>query len=176
MAEHMKAHITDLNRKANVDALTSVRNKGAFTSYIEDIQKKLAEDPAAGEFAVGVFDCDDLKSVNDRYGHDKGDIYLKTACQLICKVFQHSPVFRIGGDEFAAVLRNDDFENRDVLMDRFEKRAAEINAGTKNSWEQVHVAMGIAVYDPEQDRSVIDTVRRADKVMYTNKRAHKKNS
>ena len=42
-----------------------------------------------------------------------------------------------------------------------------------NRWEQVHVAMGIAVYDPQQDNSVIDTVRRADKEMYANKRKHK---
>ena len=176
MAEHMKAHISDLNRRANVDALTSVRNKGAFSSFIEDIQKKLSEDPAAGEFAVGVFDCDDLKTINDRYGHDKGDIYLKTACRLICVVFQHSPVFRIGGDEFAVVLRNDDFKNREELMSRFEKDSAEICINAKNRWEQVHVAMGIAVYDPEQDQSVIDTFRRADKIMYANKRAHKSNS
>ena len=176
MAEHMKAHISDLNRRANVDALTSVRNKGAFSSFIEDIQKKLSEDPAAGEFAVGVFDCDDLKTINDRYGHDKGDIYLKTACRLICVVFQHSPVFSIGGDEFAVVLSNDDFKNREELMSRFEKDSAEICINAKNRWEQVHVAMGIAVYDPEQDQSVIDTFRRADKIMYANKRAHKSNS
>ena len=176
MAEHMKAHISDLSRRANVDALTSVRNKGAFTSFIEDLQKKLEEDPDAGKFAVGVFDCDDLKTVNDRYGHDKGDIYLKTACQLICKVFQHSPVFRIGGDEFATVLRNDDFDRREELTEWFAQRSVEINAAAKNQWEQVHMAMGIAVYDPEKDRTVIDTVRRADQMMYTNKRAHKSNS
>ena len=176
MAEHMKAHISDLSRRANMDALTSVRNKGAFTYFIEDLQKKLAEDPDTGKFAVGVFDCDDLKTVNDRYGHDKGDIYLKTACRLICVVFQHSPVFRIGGDEFAVVLRNDDFKNREELISRFEKDSAEICINAKNRWEQVHVAMGIAVYDPEQDQSVIDTFRRADKIMYANKRAHKRKS
>ena len=176
MAEHMKAHISDLNKRVFVDALTSVRNKGAFTAYIEDMQKKLTENPSDNEFAIGVFDCDDLKTVNDRYGHDKGDIYLKTATRLICKVFQHSPVFRIGGDEFAVVLRNDDFKNRDELIDKFDADAAEICAAAKNAWEKVHVAMGFAIYDPKQDHSVVDTVRRADKVMYENKQEHKKNS
>ena len=124
-------------------------------------------------FGIGVFDCDDLKSINDKYGHDKGDIYLQTASRLICKTFQHSPVFRIGGDEFAAVLRNDDLHNRETLTAQFEKAMADSIASTGNRWEQVHVAMGIAVFNPQIDNSVIDTVRRADKIMYTNKRQHK---
>ena len=46
-----------------------------------------------------------LKLINDTYGHEKGDIYLKTACNAICDVFRHSPVFRMGGDEFAVLLQ-----------------------------------------------------------------------
>ena len=176
MADHMKEHISDLNRRVNVDALTSVRNKGAFTTFIEDMQAKLDEDPGKGEFAIGVFDCDDLKTVNDLYGHDKGDAYLKTASRLICKVFQHSPVFRIGGDEFAVVLRNDDFSNREALTALIEKNMAESSAATENRWEQVHVSMGIVKYDPQQDHSIMDTVRRADKAMYIYKKNKKANA
>ena len=174
MADHMRAHISDLNKRVYVDALTSVRNKGAFATYIDEMQKKLDEDGYGdAQLAIGVFDCDDLKTVNDQHGHDKGDIYLKTASRLICKVFQHSPVFRIGGDEFSVVLRNEDFQNRDALVAEFEKASAEKNASADNIWEQVHISMGVAVFDPTQDNSVIDTVRRADKLMYTNKRIHK---
>ena len=173
MADHMKEHISELNKRVYVDALTSVRNKGAFANYIEELQAKVEEDPEHTEFAIAAFDCDDLKSVNDLYGHEKGDIYLKTSCRLICKVFQHSPVFRIGGDEFAVVMRGEDYRNRADLTDTFARTAAAVNAGTENRWEEVHVAMGIAAYDPEQDHSVLDTMRRADKVMYTNKRTRK---
>ena len=138
------------------------------------MQKKLDEGAEeSGSFGIGVFDCDDLKTINDKYGHDKGDIYLQTASRLICKVFQHSPVFRIGGDEFSVVLRNDDLQNREALMSAFEKAMADISASTENRWEQVHVAMGVAVFNPQIDNSVIDTVRRADKIMYTNKRQYK---
>ena len=173
MSEHVKAHISDLNRRIYVDALTSVKNKGAFSTFIEDIQKQLDQGQEDVAYAIGVFDCDDLKTINDRYGHDKGDIYLKTTSQLICKVFQHSPVFRIGGDEFAVILRNDDYQNRDALINTFKIRSAEISDSTQNPWEEVHVAIGIAVYDPQLDHSVVDTVRRADKIMYTDKRQHK---
>ena len=173
MAGHMKENITDLSRRANVDALTSVRNKGAFANYIEEMQEKMNKAPESAEYAIGVFDCDDLKTVNDKCGHDKGDIYLRSASQLICKVFQHSPVFRIGGDEFAVVLRDEDLANKRKLITKFETTMEEINAAAGEIWEEVHIAMGIAVYDPQLDHSVMDTVRRADKVMYTNKRIRK---
>ena len=170
----MKDHISDLNKRAYVDALTSVRNKGAYTSYIEEMGARLSDDGGQEtSFAIGVFDCDNLKQINDRYGHEKGDIYLKTASRLICRVFQHSPVFRIGGDEFSVILRNDDYQNREALVQRFNEGMAEISASAKHEWEQVHVAMGIAVYDPQKDRSINDVIRRADEIMYENKRDRK---
>jgi diguanylate cyclase (GGDEF)-like protein len=173
MADHMKEHINDLNKRAYVDALTGVRNKGAYANFIEDMQAKIDAGEEKPEFAIGVFDCDDLKTVNDLYGHDKGDIYLKTASRMICKVFQHSPVFRIGGDEFAVILRNDDYRYREELVATFEKASAENCQMNEKRWEQVSVAIGIAEYDPALDHSVTDTMRRADKVMYINKKKKK---
>lgn len=167
--EHL---VHDLNRKVFVDALTSVRNKGAFDKYIQELQERL-EQGEQGNFAIGVFDCDNLKMVNDRNGHDKGDIYIQTASRLICQVFQHSPVFRIGGDEFAVVLQNEDYRNREELVSRFEKEKKERCAAAANSWEEPHVAIGIAVYDPALDGAATDTMHRADKIMYENKRLGK---
>ena len=161
-----------LNKKAFVDALTSVRNKGAYAEYIDELQKRVDQEEGL-EFAIGVFDCDNLKSVNDQHGHDKGDEYLKGASRLICRVFQHSPVFRIGGDEFAVVLMGEDFQNREELVERFNREKEEISSSKTNAWEQVRIALGIAVYDEHTDASVIDTSRRADKIMYANKRAGK---
>ena len=88
-------------------------------------------------------------------------------------MFQHSPVFRIGGDEFSVILQNEDFRNRDALVREFEKGMSEINASSENQWEHVRVAMGISVYDQRNDKYVIDVVRRADKTMYENKRVRK---
>lgn len=174
LTANMKDHISDLNKRAYVDALTSVRNKGAFSTAVEQLQGQVEASNKEMLFAIGVFDCDNLKLINDKYGHDKGDIYLKTACQLICRVFAHSPVFRIGGDEFAVILRNDDYNNREALSRQFDKAKEDISKSAVNKWEQVSVAMGIAVYDPEIDLYVVDTVRRADKIMYANKRQNKK--
>ena len=175
LVKHVKDHINDLNKKVYVDALTSVRNKGAFTAYIQNLQNRLDTSEGPAEFAVGVFDCDNLKKINDKYGHDKGDIYLKTASRLICRVFQHSPVFRIGGDEFAVVLQNEDYKNRDELVSQFIESSKEIRTNAEKDWDQVNVTLGLAVYDPQTDGSVNDVARRADQLMYENKRIRKAN-
>ena len=164
--------VKDLNKRVFIDPLTAVRNKGAFSDYIQSLQKSL-DRKEINEFAVGIFDCNDLKKINDQYGHDKGDIYLKAASGLICSVFEHSPVFRIGGDEFAAFLLNDDYENRQKLLETFEKKSSEICRSAENKWDETHIAYGIACYDPGTDESADETVRRADKAMYENKRRMK---
>ncbi|MBO4449192.1 MAG: transporter substrate-binding domain-containing protein [Clostridiales bacterium] len=164
--------VENLNRLAFVDSLTSVRNKGAYSDYVNSLQERINNEEHF-DLAVGIFDCNDLKSINDRYGHDKGDLYLKAACQLICKVFDHSPVFRIGGDEFAVFLMNGDYNKRDELVELLEKRQKERNAAVENKWDETHIAYGIAVYDPKHDSAVSDTIRRADKAMYENKNQSK---
>lgn len=173
LSNHMKDYISDLNRQVFIDALTSVKNKGAFTSALDTLQTQIDIDPTRVAYAIGVFDCDNLKQINDQYGNEKGDLYLKTACRLICRVFAHSPVFRIGGDEFAVILQHSDYDNREALVKQFEKEKDEICASTDVEWEHVHLTMGITEYDPNQDAYAIDTVRRADALMYTNKRVQR---
>ena len=169
--EHLK--VNDLSKKAFVDALTNVRNKAAFDEYIQKLQKRL-DKTGDFDFAIGMLDCDNLKKVNDVYGHDKGDVYLKGASRLICHVFRHSPVFRLGGDEFAVVLEDEDFRSMEGLVKSFYRRRKELCALAENEWDEVHISLGIAVYDPEIDQSVEDTIRRADQTMYENKRIGKK--
>ena len=173
LAYNMRDHIEGLNRQIYVDSLTLVKNKGAFTAYIDELQDELDKGSCNTGFAIGVFDCDDLKLVNDAHGHDKGDLYIKTASHLICTVFSRSPVFRIGGDEFSVILRNEDFDSREELTARIKKELSDISASAANSWEEVHLSMGIAVYDPGRDHSVNDVVRRADQIMYEEKRLKK---
>ena len=169
LTAHLKTYIGKLNDLAYADALTSVHNKGAFDLYMQGLEAELREPEGPKEFALVVFDCNDLKKVNDSAGHDKGDLYLKAACELICRVFNHSPVFRIGGDEFAAVLQGADFRDREDLVRRFDESSLEIRRQTEVVWDKVDIARGLAVYDPLEDGTVNDVVRRADKLMYEHK-------
>ena len=175
LISHLKGYIGDLNSLAYGDALTSVRNKSAFDIHVRQIQKRVDDANDRPEFAIGIFDCDNLKAINDSYGHDKGDMYLKNSSHLICRVFQHSPVYRIGGDEFAVILQNEDYKKRNELARYFNEKSAEICAFANGQWEKISVAMGFAVYDARIDKTVEDVIRRADRLMYENKRAKKGN-
>ena len=153
---------------ANRDALTGVKSKHAFGAA----ERKLNESIARGEaepFAVAVCDVNNLKTVNDTQGHRAGDLYLKEACSVICHIFQHSPVFRVGGDEFAALLRGGDYENRDKLA----QEIARVSRENRHTGGMV-IACGISEYLPGEDRAVGDVFNRADALMYTHKTALKK--
>lgn len=169
VTSNLKDYISDLNDLAYADSLTSLHNKGAFDIYAKNIQTQMDNHENTIKFAVCIFDCNRLKDVNDKNGHDKGDIYLKESASIICEVFDHSPIFRIGGDEFAAVLLDKDFENREELLKLFDERCAEKRGNETDVWEKVDMARGMADYEPREDTSIYDVVRRADKNMYENK-------
>ena len=157
-----------LNIVANIDPLTQVRNKRAY-----DIKAaRLNENPQP--YGIVMLDLNDLKAVNDTYGHEKGDICIKNLCKIICRIFKHSPVYRMGGDEFVVILENDDYANRDALLgaatDTFRINSENTE---KQPWDRVTAAVGYAVYDPEKDRGVDDVLKRADEAMYKQKRKMK---
>ena len=172
LSDNTKAYISDLNEQVFVDALTHVKNKGAFEKTVKELQEQI-DDGAKPEFAIGAFDCDNLKIINDKYGHDKGDVYLKAASDTISRVFKHSPVFRTGGDEFAVILKKEDYLNREALGTQFDIVSETTNASAAEPWEYVCVSKGFAVFDPATDSTVIQVLQRADKLMYEDKRVRK---
>ena len=175
LVSNLKVYIADLNSKAYSDALTGVKNKGAFDIFAHKLNDQIcaAEADEQPRFAVVMMDCNHLKQINDAFGHAKGDIYLRTACTLICQVFKHSPVFRLGGDEFVALLAGEDYESREELVRFFCRRSEEISSATEHPWERISVAVGMAVYSPKSDPTVEAVFRRADQIMYNNKRIMK---
>ena len=174
LVKHLDEYIDDLNNLAYVDTLTETSNKSAFDVAIQELEQRIKNKEDI-EFAVAIFDCDDLKILNDTYGHDKGNVYLKNTSNVISTVFRNSKVYRIGGDEFAVILTERDYMNRDELAQNFHEKCAEICAFAKEPWKQVKVSMGLATYDPNVDLSSEDVVIHADHLMYEEKRIHKKN-
>lgn len=164
--------VRELSHRVFVDALTSVLNKGGYDDYILHLKERIKKKDVV-EFGICMFDCDNLKVINDKYGHEKGDVYLKTAAKAICEVFQHSPVFRIGGDEFTLILLNEDFKNRTELINLFKVNCNTVNEQAKNDWEQIHISIGCAISELSNMASVDDVLRKADQLMYENKRKRK---
>lgn len=146
------------------DALTNVRNINAYTEFKENVDRDVKKG-TINEFAIVVFDLNDLKHVNDTMGHEAGDKYIQDGCKLICHVFRHSPVFRIGGDEFVAFLMNDDYMNRANLIVIFNKHIdRNLDAGG------VVVSAGISEYVSSSDSGFDEVFTRADELMYSRKK------
>ena len=147
--------------EASVDALTGVKNRHAFLMAEERINNQIAAQRRL-EFAVVVLDVNDLKRVNDTTGHEAGDKYLRAACKIICETFQHSPVFRIGGDEFAVISQGNDYAAIDELIARM--RAHNLEAIETGG---VTIACGMAKHAGEA--SMAPVFERADQSMYEDK-------
>ena len=154
-------HLAQARIEANVDALTGVKNRHAYLMAEERMNAQLDGNPDT-EFAVVILDVNDLKKINDAEGHNAGDRYLRDACRIICKTFKHSPVFRVGGDEFAVIAQGDDYACIDDLMAKMgEQNSEALRSGG------IVIACGMA--KREGDDTVAPVFERADQQMYENK-------
>ena len=149
---------------AYTDPLTGVKSKHAYLDKESSLNRMIKEG-ADLQFAVVSCDVNGLKKVNDTLGHQAGDELLRSASKQICDAFAHSPVFRIGGDEFTVVLDGRDYSNRKELLTVF-KRLAEQNLKEKKAV----VSAGMSDYIPGQDATVLDVFARADANMYEHKK------
>lgn len=149
--------------KARRDGLTGIKNKTAYGEFEVKLNKQIQSGENV-KFAIALCDVNGLKTVNDTLGHIAGDEYIRSASRLVCQTFAHSPVFRIGGDEFVAILRGSDFENRERLEKKFTEAVKE-----NVDQHKVVVACGISVFDKEHDKDVSSVFERADALMYKNK-------
>jgi diguanylate cyclase (GGDEF)-like protein len=150
-------------RLAYTDPLTGVKNKMAYIDDVGSYESRI-ENNEAPEFGMIVFDLNDLKKINDTKGHDAGDQYIKTACAIICNQFKHSPIYRIGGDEFVAILRGKDYKNHLELIKSFNEKM-EANLAK----DDVVIACGFSEFIPNKDKSLLRVFERADKRMYERK-------
>ena len=176
--EHMVIGISDVSeqmvrerdyayalRLANQDALTGVKSKLAYTNEEKKINQGI-QDGTQEPFGIVVCDINDLKHVNDTMGHAAGDQYIRDACMIVCNIFNHCPVYRIGGDEFVAILRGGAYEERHELMKRLEASNHLANHNKQN----IRIAGGLSVWDAANDTLMADVFYRADKAMYADKK------
>ena len=151
----------------NTDPLTGVKSKHAFAMR----EKELDEHIGSGEaepFAVVVCDVNGLKYANDTQGHKAGDEYIKSAARLIYELFDHSQVFRTGGDEFVVIMTGRDYERRQEIVRELDRRSEE-----NIQLDQVVVSAGLSDYRKGEDEEFHQIFGRADDRMYARKQALK---
>jgi diguanylate cyclase (GGDEF)-like protein/PAS domain S-box-containing protein len=155
----------DLERQAHTDYLTGLANRRHFL--------KLAEHEFAhvrrygGDLAVAMLDLDHFKNINDSYGHQVGDIVLKTLAALCHQMLRNVDVIgRIGGEEFAILFPETDMQEAHEIVERLRIAIANKDVPTaENGAIRFTASIGIATYTPS-DADIDILLNRADKALY----------
>ncbi len=163
--------LTSANELARTDKLTGTKNKNAYQENEKSLQANINVG-AILSFALVVCDLNNLKRINDTLGHKAGDECIKAAGKLVCEVYAHSPVYRIGGDEFVVVLTGQDYKNRETLFEQLRERVLD---NLRANVSPV-IATGMSEYLSGVDAKVSDVFQRADNEMYEYKRKLKEGS
>ena len=156
-----------LMRKALLDPLTQVWNRAGWEARLDAVEEggeEPSEDGQPARACVLFMDLDHFKQVNDRHGHEEGDIVLRKVAQTIADTLRSDDVFaRIGGEEFSAWLSGVDMDRAAHVADRIRRRVAGLKLV-----EGVTVSIGLACVSPGED--VRDAVRRADEALFLAKK------
>ena len=160
--------IAKAHTEASIDALTGIKNRYAYSEVEERMNRQIREHRQP-PFSITILDMNDLKKVNDLYGHQEGDRRIREACKIICEIFKHSPVFRLGGDEFAVISQSNDYACIEELL----KNVKEHNEEASRTGGII-LACGMSKFD--NDDCVAAVFVRADQNMYENKSKLKKNN
>lgn len=167
----MKIMVRDLKTEAFQDKLTGVKNVSAFEKQVLELNREISDPLNHLAFGLVMVDLNGLKGVNDTYGHEKGNVVIQLTSKTICNLYQHSPVYRIGGDEFLVLLRHGDYANREALWQQLLPYLRKRDYTLKEPWEQISFSAGHAEYMPGTDTSFEEVFRRADESMYQLKRS-----
>ena len=161
-----------LQQIAHYDALTNLPNRIYFMQIAPEFMQKAKN---SGKFMAVLFiDYDGFKAINDTYGHDVGDIYLREISAVMKKALRENDFLaRLGGDEFCAIIPNiDDKSSLTPILNRLLK-ASKTKFSVGNSQIGASASIGVAFYNGSESVEFKDLLNRADKAMYNAKTLHK---
>lgn len=172
-AVKMGAQAEFASRLAYQDGLTGIGNRTAFEERLSELE---AGKDAGNEVGIVMFDVNDLKFINDNFGHPLGDSMIKKSAEIICEAFgsESDECFRIGGDEFAVIMNGGSIGERYKNgMQKFDELINRHNSAPDSKF-RVSIAHGFFIYNSECELEHIeDAYKMADKNMYETKREMK---
>lgn len=143
------------------DALTGLFNR----TYINSILKEQSTE----NVSVFMFDIDKLKYVNDNFGHLEGDKIISNSAEILKKCFREDDVLaRIGGDEFLAIVKENNIANLALIHDRICKEIKYYNQNTKEEHLKISISIGYILQETREE-SIEFLMRKADQNMYEDK-------
>jgi two-component system cell cycle response regulator len=167
----MKQSLLDreIRSLALTDELTGFCNRRGFLASATH-HLKLAHRNAQDVLLL-FCDLDNLKKVNDSFGHRAGDLALIGAADALERTFRDSDILaRLGGDEFAILASGASTPNRQAIESRMENSLAKVNAG--ESRYDLSFSIGVAQFDPETPTSLGELMARANQDMHVSKKYH----
>ncbi len=166
----MRDSITVLLRLAYKDVLTSLPNRAMFNDRLSQTYKLAKR--TKGTFTLMMIDLNLFKTINDTYGHDAGDLVIKTIGKRISEVLRESDtVARLGGDEFALILMTSNPQEVKIVADKI-KEQIELPIDIKGHTVYVGCSIGAAIY-PEHADNTVTLMKYADLSMYEAKRSNR---
>lgn len=164
--EEQKKELVVAKELAYKDSLTDAKNKHAYVEF-ELGMDALIREKKIKEFAIFIFDLNDLKAINDQYGHETGDKYIIRSYELIKECFPYCAIYRFGGDEFVVMVVGDAYKKRFESLDKFN---AIIDKHINDDTNEPIIATGFSDFIPEKDNTLRSVFVRADERMYSRKR------
>jgi diguanylate cyclase (GGDEF)-like protein len=163
----------ELRTLSLVDDLTGLYNRRGFSALA---QQELKKAKRIGRGMLLLFaDVDDLKKINDSFGHHEGDMALIEISRILKDTFREPDIIaRIGGDEFVVLATEIKETDANILMDRLSEHLKAYN-GQKDRPYKLSVSTGIVHYNPKRPCSIDELLTRADKMMYKQKRTKQEN-
>ena len=159
----------ELRLLALTDELTCLYNRRGFFAAAAH-QLKMASRNAQSLLLL-YCDVDNLKMINDSFGHQEGDLAVIRTADALERAFRHSDILaRLGGDEFVVLALESSSQTQEILLRRFEKCLKKGNTG--ESRYDLSVSVGVARFDPKRAISLGELIAQADKAMYEKKRSH----
>jgi len=166
-----KRYEEEIRTLSNTDELTGLYNRRGFLTLAEQ-ELKRAERTKKGMLFIYA-DLDGMKTINDTFGHQRGDEALIEAARLLREVFRESDIIaRIGGDEFALLVAETPTAYANIVKTRLQRRIAARNASATRPYA-LSLSVGVAHYDPKRPIPLNKLISRADLAMYAGKRRRK---
>jgi diguanylate cyclase (GGDEF)-like protein len=150
------------------DELTGLYNRRGFFNLTEH-QLKIAKRQNIGMVLLYI-DLDDLKGINDTFGHNKGDNALIYIASILKKTYRESDIIaRLGGDEFVVILLETNENYFETIKSRLQKNITQYNEKREQDY-RLSLSMGVTFYNPEKSFSIDELLAEGDKLMYEEKK------